>query len=161
MKTLIFGVIMGLFGSAAVMLSEIMQWQGWVLFIAWVSFYLFGKSLKRSISIFLQIALGITLGVLIRTTGTVFAEAIGLFGLPLAVFLFIGLLAFITKIKGLTDIAAWFIGLIVFFGTHPPLEFTSIARLLLPLAAGFTFGWLLETVTKLVHPVASSPVESD
>jgi small-conductance mechanosensitive channel len=161
MKTLASGAAMGLFGAAAVLLSHVLEWPGWVLFIAWVSFYLFGKSVKRSIAIYLQIALGIVLGVLIRTTGTVFAEAMGLFGLPLSVFLFIGLLAFVTKIKGLTDVAAWFIGLIVFFGTHPPLEFTSITRLLLPLAAGFTFGWLLETVTRRVHTLASSLAETD
>jgi hypothetical protein len=151
MKTLLSGALMGLFGATAVLLSQTLQWPGWVLFIAWVSFYLFGKSVKKSVYIYLQMILGIGLAVLIQVTGRALSEAFGLLGLPLAVFLFIGSLAFITKIKGLGDIAAWFLGLIVFFGIHPAIEFLSIARLLLPLATGFTFAWLLDTILKQIH----------
>lgn len=144
---------MGLFGTLAVFLSISIGWPGWVLFIAWVSFYLFGKSLKKSLNIYLQIILGIGLGVLIEMFGKLFSERIGMWGLYLAVFLLIGSLAFLTKIKGLRDLAAWFIGLIVFFGVEPHLEVVSIARLLLlPLAVGFLFGYTLDTIlTKFVH----------
>lgn len=105
--------------------------------------------------IYLQMILGIILAVLIQVTGRALSEATGPLGLPLAVFLFIGSLAFITKIKGLGDIAAWFLGLIVFFDIHPAIEPLSIARLLLPLAAGFTFAWLLDTILQQINSPAN------
>lgn len=143
---------MGLCGALAVFLSISVGWPGWVLFMAWVSFYLFGKSLKKSLNIYLQITLGIGLGILIETFGKLFSESIGMWGLYLAIFLLIGSLAFFTRIKGLRDIAAWFIGLIVFFGVAPHIEILRIAKmLLLPLAAGFLFGYVLDAiVTKYV-----------
>lgn len=147
MKTLIFGSLMGIFGAFAVFLSSTIGWPGWVLFMTWVCFYLFGKSIKKSLNIYLQIVLGIGLGILIETLGGYFSESIGMLGLYLAIFLLIGSLAFLTKIKGLGDIAAWFIGLIVFFGVEPHIEILPIAKmLLLPLAAGFAFGYLLDTI---------------
>jgi hypothetical protein len=154
MKTLIFGASMGSFGALAVFLSFTFGWPGWVLFMAWVCFYLFGKSLKKSLNIYLQIVLGIVLGILIETLGQFLSAVIGnMFGFYLAILLLIGSLAFSTKIKGLGDIAAWFIGLIVFFGAEPPLALVSVARtLLLPLAAGFLFGYGLDTfLDKFVH----------
>jgi hypothetical protein len=143
---------MGLFGAFAVFLSITIGWPGWVLFMTWVCFYLFGKSVKKSLNIYLQIVLGICLGILIETLGGIFSESIGMSGLYLAIFLFIGSLAFLTRIKGLNDIAAWFIGLIIFFGVEPRIEILPITKmLLLPLAAGFLFGYVLDTiVTKYV-----------
>lgn len=122
MKTVIFGTLMGFFGCLAVFSSISLVFPGWVLFMTWVCFYLFGTSLKKSANIYLQIILGIGLGVLIELTGEFFSHAIGGFGLYLAIFLLIGSFAFLTKIKGLNDLAAWFIGLIVFFDVVLPLE---------------------------------------
>jgi hypothetical protein len=154
MKTLIFGSLMGLFGAFAVFLSITIGWPGWVLFMTWVCFYLFGKSIKKSLNIYLQIVLGICLGILIETLGGIFLESVGMLGLYLAIFLLIGSLAFLTRIKGLNDIAAWFIGLIVFFGVEPHIEILPITKmLLLPLATGFLFGYVLDTIiTKYVYP---------
>lgn len=147
MKTLAFGALMGLFGCLAVFSSISLAFPGWVLFITWVCFYLFGTSLKKSANVYLQIVLGIGLGISIELTAGLFSHAVGGLGLYLAIFMLIGSLAFLTKIQGLNDIAAWFIGLIVFFGTEPPLDPAPVIRLLLlPLAAGFIFGYTLDTI---------------
>jgi hypothetical protein len=153
MKTLMFGALMGIFGALAVFLSISIGWPGWILFIAWVSFYLFGKSIKKSFNIYLQITLGIGLGILMETFGKLFSGSMGIWGLYLAIFLLIGSLAFLTKIKGLNDIAAWFLGLIVFFGAEPHIEILPIAKmLLLPLAIGFL---LVSKLVKTMHFSAS------
>ena len=65
-KTLTFGSLMGIFGAIAVFVSISFSFPGWVLFLAWVCFYLFGKSVKKSLSIYLHITLGIGLGILIQ-----------------------------------------------------------------------------------------------
>ncbi len=152
---------MGLFGSAALLLSEFMGWPGWVLFIAWVSYNLLANSVKHALLIYLQIALGFGLGLLMQVTGAALADVIGPAGLPVAVFLYTGSLAFLTKVKGLGDQAAWLNGLIVFFGSHPPIELAAITHLLLCLGAGFVFGWLLNTIMKRVNALAAAKVELD
>lgn len=153
MKTTISGALMGLFGAFAVYLSITFGWQGWILFLAWVCFYVYGKSIKKSLNIYLQIVLGIVLSILIEVTGKFFTEIIGEIGLYLAIFILIGSLAFLIKIKGQHDLTAWFFGLIVFFGVEPDLKLLHIGhQLLLPLAAGFAFAYVVDQIViKLVH----------
>lgn len=150
MKTFINAIILGLFGAVAVTISFLFQWQTWVLFLAWVSYYLFGKSIKSSIPILIQIILGIIMGIAIQTSSKIFVDWFGSIGFQLAVFLFIGSLAFLTKIKGLNNIPAWFIGLIILFGAHPKIEIESLFILLITIVAGFTFAWLNDTSLKIV-----------
>ena len=152
MKTAIFGIIMGLFGSLAVYISITFGWSGWVLFLAWVCFYVYGKTINKSLNIYLQIVLGIVLSILIQVSGEFLTEIFGQLGFYLSIFFFVGSLAFFIKIKGLHDLTAWFFGFIVFFGVEPELNPLHLAhQLLLPLAVGFVLGYVVDQiVTKLV-----------
>lgn len=62
MKTFLIGIILGLFGAFAVALAFGLQWPTWVMFIAWVSYYIFGKTLKTSLLTFVQIIFGSSWG---------------------------------------------------------------------------------------------------
>ncbi|MDN5289217.1 MAG: hypothetical protein JWR38_5491 [Mucilaginibacter sp.] len=152
MKTLSIGTIFGLFGAVAVSVSFAAQWPTWVMFIAWVSFYIFGKTIKTSLLAFLQIALGFLMGILIQTCGTFLAGYIAELGLAVAVFFFIGSLPYITKIKMLNNIPAVFLGLIIFFGVHPKIAPMPIFELSIPIIAGFIFAalndWAVQSVMK-------------
>ena len=150
MKTFSIGFILGLFGAVAVALSFALQWPTWVMFVAWVSYYLFGKTLKTSLPVFIQMALGIVMGILIQGTGKWLSEHLGGFGLPVAVFVFIGSLAYISQLKKLNSIPAWFLGLIIFFGVHPPLAPLPVIKLFIPIIAGFLFAWLNDSVVQQV-----------
>ena len=150
MKTFSIGFILGLFGAVAVALSFALQWPTWVMFVAWVSYYLFGKTLKTSLPVFIQIALGIVMGILIQGTGKWLSEHLGGFGLPVAVFFFIGSLAYISQLKKLNSIPAWFLGLIIFFGVHPPLAPLPVIKLFIPIIAGFLFAWLNDSAVQQV-----------
>ncbi|RDC62428.1 DUF1097 domain-containing protein [Adhaeribacter pallidiroseus] len=162
MKTFLFGAIMGLFGALAVYLSISLEWPGWVLFMAWICFYLYGKSVQKSLNIYLQIILGIGLSVLIELAGEFLAGFVGEFGPYLAIFILIGSLAFLIKIKNLHDLTAWFFGLVVFYGAEPTIALIPIIKqLFLPLAAGFTLGYGVDfIVTKLVHSGSTSQAGS-
>jgi hypothetical protein len=150
MKTFSTGLILGLFGAVAVAISFALQWPTWVMFVAWVSYYLFGKTLKTSIPVFIQIALGIVMGVLIQMTGKWLSGYIGEFGLPVAVFFFIGSLAYISQLKKLNSIPAWFLGLIIFFGVHPSIAPLPIMELFIPVITGFLFAWLNDSAVQQV-----------
>ena len=150
MKTFSTGIVLGLFGAVAVAISFALQWPTWVMFVAWVSYYLFGKTLKTSLPVLIQIALGIIMGVLIQVTSKWLNGYIGALGLPVAVFFFIGSLAYISQLKKLNSIPAWFLGLIIFFGVHPPIAPLPIMELFIPIIAGFLFAWLNDSAVQQV-----------
>lgn len=150
MRTLSMAIILGLFGAIAVYVSNEMEWPTWVLFITWVSYYLFGKSPRALIWPFIQIMMGIAMGVLIRLSVQWLGNTA--WSMPLAVFFFIGSLAYFGRYTKLNNIPAWFLGLIVFFGAHPPLDFSSIISLLVPLTAGLLFAWLNDSVLQKLVP---------
>lgn len=150
MKTLKNSIVLGLFGAIAVTVSMAFNWSTWVMFLAWVSYYIFGKSVKTSIPIFCQIILGILMGVAIQLITQLLSTFIGSIAFQVAVFLSIGSLAYLSKIKFLSTIPAWFIGLIILFGVHPKLEFISIISLLIPIIAGFVFAWLNDNTLILI-----------
>ena len=151
MKTLTIAIIFGLFGAVAVSISFAMQWPTWVMFISWVSFYIFGKTVPSSIRAFIQILMGIVMGACIQVTGGLLSSFIGGLGLPVAVFFFIGSLAFFARTKTFNNIPAWFLGLIVLFGAHPHLEPMPMAQLVIPIIAGFVFAWLNDTAVERVQ----------
>jgi len=153
MKTLPIAIALGLFGAIAVMVSFSLQWPTWVMFVAWVSFYIFGKSLQTSLKAFLQIMLGMILAILIQLTARWLTSFIGPIGFPVSVFFYIGSLAFLSRIRGLDNIPAWFMGLIILFGIHPKLELFEVSKLLIPIAAGFVFAWLNNRVVEKLHAI--------
>lgn len=151
MKTFLSAFIFGVFGAVAVSISSFLEWPTWVMFIAWVSYYVFGKNLISSLRAFVQIGLGIFMGVLIQLSAGILSNLIGALGFPVAVFFFIGSLAFIARIKALNNIPAWFLGLIILFGSHPALTFPSITKLFIPILAGFIFAWLNDSAIEKIH----------
>lgn len=149
MKTLSSALIMGILGAVAVFVSFSLQLPTWILFIAWVSYYLFGKSLRTAVVSLIPIVFGMLMGVAIQLTAEGLSGTVGQLGLPLAVFVFIGSLAYLSKIEILSNIPAWFIGLIIFFGAHPPMESIPILRLFIPVIAGFLFAFLNDSAINM------------
>ncbi|WP_422082138.1 DUF1097 domain-containing protein [Ulvibacterium sp.] len=151
MKTFLTALVMGLCGALAVFISFSMGWATWVMFLAWVSYYLFGKSIKVYTPSFLQIILGILLGVLIQSMASLLVPIIGAMGFPLTVFVLIGSLAYVSKINGLNNIPAWFLGLIIFFGVHPELQVIPVLGLLVPIVTGVIFALINDTGLKYIN----------
>ncbi len=151
MKTLPIAIAFGLFGAVAVTVSFAQQWPTWVMFVAWVSFYIFGRSWQGSLWAFLQIVLGMGMAVAMQLTAGLLSQVIGTFGFPASVFLYIGSLAYIARTRKLNNIPAWFLGLIILFGSHPPLEPLPILKLLVPIVSGFVFAWLNNLVVEKIH----------
>lgn len=121
------------------------------MFIAWVNYYLFVRDLRSSGRSLLQIGVGILMGVSIQSLSGVLSSILGGFGFPIAVFLLIGSLAYLSQIKGLNNIPAWFLGLIIFFCVHPEIDAISILELLIPVIAGFLFARLNDYGLKSIN----------
>ena len=152
MKTLLIAAIFGIFGAVAVSVSFAAHWPTWVMFIAWVSYYIFGKTWRSSVISFVQILLGVSMGLLIQLTTAFLRNLTGNLSLPVSVFFFIGSMPYIMKVKTFNNIPAWFLGLIVFFGIHPPIAPEALMELLAPIAGGFILAGLNDTaVEKVMH----------
>jgi hypothetical protein len=150
MKTFLIAVLLGIFGAVAVSVSFAMHWPTWVMFIAWVSYYIFGKTWQSSLKAFIQIEFGIVMGLFIQIIGAFLSTIIGGLGLPIAVFFFIGSLAYTTRINVLNSIPAWFLGLIIFFGSHTGTTLMPLVQLIIPVISGFVFAWLNDSAIDLV-----------
>tara|TARA_R110002049_G_scaffold181457_3_gene348897 strand:- start:3207 stop:3677 length:471 start_codon:yes stop_codon:yes gene_type:complete len=150
MKEFIKAITMGACGGLAVFTSFSLHWPTWVLFIAWVSYYLFGKSLKSALYALIPMTTGVIMGIIIQTLGEILSIYLGAIGFPLAVFFLITSLTYLSKIKWLGNIPAWFIGLIIFFGIHPKLEAEPILSLFIPIVAGICFAFINDTTTSII-----------
>lgn len=150
MKQFSTAITMGACGALAVFISFSFNWPSWVLFIAWLSYYIFGKSLKSALYSLIPITSGIVMGIIIQTLGGTLSKNLGAIGFPLAVFILIASLGYLSKIKLLSNIPAWFIGLIIFFGVHPHLEPKPILSLFIPVIAGVCFAYMNDTIATLI-----------
>ncbi|MBW8244889.1 DUF1097 domain-containing protein [Muricauda oceani] len=150
MKTLITGLSMGLLGALAVFVTFSLQWPTWVLFIAWVSYYLFGMSIKASLHTLLNMTAGFLLGILMATLTHMLEQGLGRFAMPTVVLVCISLLPYLSKIRYLENIPAWFLGLIVYFGVHPPLEARPVLNIFAAIIAGFVFAFVNHRASLLI-----------
>lgn len=118
-----------------------------LLFMAWVSFFVFGKQPKQIFLSFTQIVIGIGIGVLLMLKSKFLTGYIGDAGLPIAVILIITTFMYLVpRLKPLNTIPIYFMGLIIFFGMLPQLNFSEIGLIVLTVVTGFSFAW---TTSKL------------
>ncbi len=133
--------------AIAVMFTFKLGLYTWVLFMAWVSFFLFGKEPKQILFSFIQIALGMGIAILMTLKGHFLADFLGDVGVPVAIILVMALfMYFVPKLKPINTIPAYFMGIIIFFGTHPELKVVDLGLILLTLISGFTFAWLTHKI---------------
>ncbi|MUU78937.1 DUF1097 domain-containing protein [Winogradskyella endarachnes] len=150
MKQFLTAILMGFFGALATLISFSFHLPSWVLFLTWVSYYLFGKSVKSALQTLLPLTCGILMGITIKLFGSSLSIYLGNFGFPIAVFILITSLSYLSKIKRLENIPAWFIGLIIFFGVHPKIEIKPMIIIFIAISLGFVFAYLNDTMTRLV-----------
>lgn len=142
---------MGFFGALASLISFSFHLPSWVLFLAWVSYYLFGKSIKSALQTLPPLTFGILMGITIKLFGGSLGDYLGSFGFPIAVFILITSLSYLSKIKRLENIPAWFISLIIFFGVHPKIELKPMIIIFITIILGFVFAYLNDTMTRLIQ----------
>ncbi|MCG1037058.1 DUF1097 domain-containing protein [Polaribacter sargassicola] len=147
MKQFLSAITMAILGALAVFLSTLFNLPTWALFLSWLSYYLFGKTLKSALYTLIPITAGIIMAIITQTLGDFLGKYFGFIGFPIAVFICITLLNYLAQIKLLSNISAWFVGLIIFFGIHPTIEFKEILNIFIPIFIGLLFAFLNDTTT--------------
>lgn len=144
---IIRALIVGVMSAIAVVSTHQLNLHTWVLFMAWVSFFIFGKEPKQMALSFTQIVIGIGIGALLMLKSKFLTAYIGDAGLPIAVVVIIATFMYLVpRLKSLNTIPIYFMGLIIFFGTHPVLNFSEVGLVVLTVVTGFFFAW---TTSKL------------
>ncbi len=151
LKSFMQALSMGFIGATAVFTSSFFQLPTWVLFLAWVSYYLFGIKPKLSLLVFVQQMLGILIAIAIQYGGSQLTHYIGTLGLPVMVFIVVSAIFYLSKVRYLNNIPAYFLGMIVWFGFNSEININSFLLLAITLVMGFIFAWLNETISKKIQ----------
>jgi hypothetical protein len=150
---IIRALIVGVMSAIAVVSTHQLNLHTWVLFMAWVSFFIFGNEPKQMVISFTQIVIGIGIGVVLMLKSKFLTAYIGDAGLPIAVVVIIATFMYLVpRLKPLNTIPIYFMGLIIFFGTHPVLNFSEVGLVVLTVVTGFFFAW---TTSKLESILAN------
>lgn len=139
---LINAAIYGTLGTMAVFLAAALEWPAWILFIGWISYFQFGATLRNAGNTAILISLGMLLAMFMTLCAGWLAPYWGNYGILPVVFILIAALSFLEHEKWFGNIAAWFLGMVVFFAAGHPPDLTGLPDLGLPVATGLLFGWL-------------------
>ncbi len=142
---------LGLVGAIAVFTTSYFQLPTWVLFMAWVSYYLFGTKPKSALLIFTQQILGILIAMIIQYFGVKLSSSLGEFGFPLVVFIVMIGVFYISKLKHLNNIPAYFLGMIVWFGANAPHSINLFLILGITLIVGYIFAWINVEISEKIE----------
>ncbi|HYH15840.1 MAG TPA: DUF1097 domain-containing protein [Flavisolibacter sp.] len=143
---LINALIDGTLAALAVFIAGQTASPVWVIFISWLSYYLFGKSIKAALNTYVLILLGMALAMMIVSANHVLMPILGTKAIFIVVFVLIGSLTFIEGCKWFGNLAAYFMGLIIFFGTQKEVDIMTFIDLSIPLLTGLTIAWLAITL---------------
>ncbi|GLB54086.1 hypothetical protein NBRC110019_31270 [Neptunitalea chrysea] len=133
---------LGCTGALAIFIASYFTLPPWVLFIAWVSYHLFGTNLKTASTILIQQFFGILIGMFIQYTGIWSSEFIGALGFPVAVFIAMIGIFYISKMKRLNTVPAYFLGLITWFSSGSEISILSLLILVISLIVGYAIASL-------------------
>lgn len=148
-------ISLGFMGSVAIFTASYFALPAWVLFIAWVSFHLFGTNAKTACYVLVQQLFGILIGMLIQYSGIYLSSKIGSLGFPIAVFIAMIGVFYISKMKQFNIVPAYFLGLITWFASGLEMNLKSLFTLLISLAVGYIIAWI---DTFLNHSIDSKKV---
>ncbi|MBC7934570.1 MAG: DUF1097 domain-containing protein [Rhizobacter sp.] len=148
MKTFLQALTLGILASLATLITFSGNLPTWVLFLGWTSFFLFGKSIKSSFFIYIQQLLGIFLAIFIIAFGNLLIEKLSSVWFHISVLIVLTAMFYLSKLKTLNILPAYFLGMIIWFGLNTAPAFVEITKTGIALFAGFVFGWINNTVNK-------------
>ena len=146
MKSFFQAVATGLIGALATSLAFALDFPVWVVFVCWVSYYVFGKTATTAVSTFVQQLLGIAIAIAIQIVGTLLGTKLGGIGLPLVQALLVGALTYVTKAPILNILPAYFTGMIIWHSQQAEPRGELFLELALTMLIGHSFAWLNDYV---------------
>ncbi len=151
MKSFKQALTMGAIGALAVFTASYLGIPTWVLFIAWTSYYLFGTKIKNAFLVFVQQTLGILIAMIIQYFGIYFSEILGISGFSIVVFIVMIGVFYISKLKYLNNIPAYFLGMIIWFGSSAEISINIFLLLVTALVFGYIFAYVNVSINRTIE----------
>lgn len=150
MKSSLLALALGLLASSATLFTFSANLPTWVLFLGWTSYFLLSKNIRSSLLIYIQQLLGILLAILIISLGDFLVEKFGAIWFHCSVAIILTAVFYVTKLKTLNVLPAYFLGMIVWFGLQTNPTLVEIAKAGGTLFAGFVFAWINDKLNKRI-----------
>jgi hypothetical protein len=150
MKLLTQALIVGTIAAFAVFISNTFELISWALFLSWACYFIFGPQMRDSILAYLQILIGVGIGVGLITTTIAFEPHLGEWTLIILVFFLAGGLTFMELVEPFNNIPAYYVGMIIVFASGLVPNIETVSQLTLPITIGFSLGWITVTFRKWV-----------
>jgi len=138
---LLHSILVGIIAGVAVWSAATFNLTGWILFMAWISYFLFGPTLRSNAWAFAQMIVGVLLSLLVIQSSMALAPLIGIWGNVGVVILLVAVLGLLEDVQPINVLPAYYIGLVIFIATGLPPVPASLWLVIPPILAGFAFGW--------------------
>ncbi|MBV4463743.1 DUF1097 domain-containing protein [Pseudomonas sp. SWRI79] len=118
----------------------------WAMFVGWVAFFSHGLTLRDGLANLGCVLIGIAFGMGAAMSIGALAPTLGMFALPLVVFVVAMIVVSLRAVRTMNNIVAYFLGLIAYFASHLAPSMESFAELGAAGAIGSFAGWLSHAV---------------
>ncbi|MBJ7437969.1 MAG: DUF1097 domain-containing protein [Sphingopyxis sp.] len=132
--------------ASAAHVTTLIAVPAWAMFMGWVAYYTRGHSGRDGLVNYACLALGIALGLIAVMALGALAPTFGAFALPSVVLVVATLVVSLRAMPVLSNIPAYFLGLVTVFASHAQPTLAALAELGLAgaigsFAAWFASGW--------------------
>ena len=141
-EKLLHSTLVGIIAGLAVLTANLSGMTGWILFMAWISYFLFGPTTRDAIWALGQMLVGVLLSVGVIAASQALAPAFGMWGNIGVVVLLVTVLGLLEDVPPINVIPSYYIGLVIFIATGLPPVASSLPPVVVPIVAGFAFGWI-------------------
>ena len=135
-------LIVGGVAALGVATATYLQFPVWTMFVAWASYFMLGGKVKKGLQFYGLFLIGVMLGVLSALAEGYLEPYVGNYKVVPVVFIVAGGLTFFERIKLLSLIPAYYLGMVTFFASGWSPEFATIHKIIVPTAFGLFFAWV-------------------
>lgn len=141
MQRLVNGMTTGVVAGASIWMCTYFSLLAWVLFLAWLGYFLHGATLRAGVRMLLSIIAGIIIASTIVLVGAALAPAFGVMAIPLTVAAATGSITLLEGHPPFDSIPAYYMGMVAFFAAGARPEFSTTIALVVPATLGVICGW--------------------
>lgn len=114
----------------------------WAMFIGWVAYFTRGHSLRDGVANLACVVAGVALAILAALSLGVLQPTLGSLALPLVVFVVAMLVVALRAVPVMSNLLAYFLGLVAFFAAHLPPTLGTLLHLAAAAALGAAAAWV-------------------
>jgi hypothetical protein len=155
-KQLPHALVVGIVAAFAIFTSNQLTIPAWVIFVGWVSYFVFVTNIKESFLCFFHLVVGLFLAASVMICAKYLNVHFPNIALLIIVFVLAASLTFFESFKHFNNIPAYYIGMIVLFASAKPPILSVLFELSYTIAIGIFLGFLTVSVRAALLKVSNN-----